>query len=73
MDIVGEPMVIELFEPRTACVEAAGKPADLGVSFQHRGADAVPAEFVGCREAAEASANDNDMGLPRRRSITHRS
>ena len=38
MDIVGEPVVVELLEPRTAGGKAAGEAADFGVPLQHRGA-----------------------------------
>ena len=60
MHIAREPVVVELFEPGAAGGEAAGEPADLGVRFQHRGADAPPAEFVGGRQTAEPAADHGD-------------
>ena len=74
VDVVGEPVVVELLEPRAASGKAAGEAADFGVALQHRGADAAPAELVSRGKSAEAAADHRDVGPgdAGRRPATHR-
>lgn len=69
MDVVREPVVIELFEPFATRDEAAGEAADLVVPFQHRDVDPAPTEFVSRGQAAKAGTDHDHVGL---RSFGHR-
>ena len=64
VDVVGEPAVVEFFEPRPAYKKIAGKPPDVLVAFQYRNADAALPE-CGCRgQTTESGAHHDDMRTP---------
>jgi hypothetical protein len=65
MPIIGEPVVIELLQPFATDLEAAREPPDLRVLLEYRGPNAAPAQLISRREAAEAAADDADVGVSR--------
>ena len=73
VDVVGEPVMIEFFEPRPAYEKTVGKPPNAVVSFQHRGANPVSAELVCRGKPAELAPDHYHMGPGRTASATHRS